>query len=110
MIPYIIAGAVIALMGLLAGWGETLQIRWEDRRLSRHTCHVACIESRWCRCGCRDGLFGIYAESRCAVCGTQFVDDPEGFDGPYSSGQVFIWGKLPGETEVTEDQSEAGRE
>jgi hypothetical protein len=68
---YIIAAVVLVAMGVLAGWGERIQLWAEGRRLSRHTCHTRCDESLWCRCGCRDGMFGILAGTRCAVCGTQ---------------------------------------
>ena len=67
MIPYIIAGAVIALMGLLAGWGETLQIRWEDRRLSRHTCHVDASSPAGVGAGVETGCSG-YTRSPAALC------------------------------------------
>src|SRR3546814_9085174 len=32
-----------------------------------------CSESRWCACGCRDGLYGDATGTRCVVCGTQIV-------------------------------------
>lgn len=86
-----IVGAVVAMaFGLLAVFGERIQRRVTDRRLRRHTCHTRCSESRWCACGCRDGMYGDATGTRCVVCGTQYVTDDEEFRGPYSSGHVNV--------------------
>lgn len=86
-----IAGGLIVLMGLLAWLGEPVS-RWiEARRLSRHSCHTTCAESMRCRCGCRDGLFGAFTGSRCAVCGTEYglYDDEDTYTGPLFMGDVW---------------------
>lgn len=71
MAGYTIGGLVLVLFGALFIWGERWQRALENRRLSRHTCHTRCTESRWCACGCRDGLYGDATGTRCVVCGTQ---------------------------------------
>lgn len=86
----IVVGFIVGLaFAVMALSGERIQLWVSDRRLSRHTCHTSCLRSRWCRCGC--GLFRELTGTACAVCGTQFVDDPEEYRGP------FMWGSLPGE-------------
>lgn len=73
MSGYVVGVLVVLAFGLLAARGEQIQ-RWvTERRLRRHTCHTTCTESRWCACGCRDGLYGDSTGTRCAVCGTQYV-------------------------------------
>src|SRR3546814_15596281 len=69
----IICGVVLVIFGELIVWGERWQRAMEDRRLRKHTCHTRCSESRWCACGCRDGLYGDKTGTRCVVCGTQVV-------------------------------------
>jgi hypothetical protein len=69
----IVGGIVLVLFGVLATRGDQIQ-RWlEDRRLRKHTCHTTCTESRWCACGCRDGMYGEGTGTRCAVCGTEYA-------------------------------------
>src|SRR3546814_11947339 len=69
----IVGGVVLVIFGALIVWGERWQRALENRRLQRHTCHTRCSESRWCACGCRDGLYGDATGTRCVVCGTQIV-------------------------------------
>src|SRR3546814_11124961 len=69
----IVGGVVLVIFGALIVWGERWQRALENRRLQRHTCHTRCSESRWCACGCRDGLYGDATGTRCVVCGTKIV-------------------------------------
>src|SRR3546814_4774819 len=68
-----VGGVWLGFCGALIVWGERWQLALENRRLQRHTCHTRCSESRWCACGCRDGLYGDATGTRCVVCGTQIV-------------------------------------
>lgn len=86
-----VVGVAIALVfGLLALFGERMGAWLSERRLSRHTCHTTCHESWSCKCGCRDGLYGRARETCCWLCGTEYVQDPEAYDGPYNSGHVNV--------------------
>lgn len=73
---YLVSGLVCIAFGAIALYGERWQRSLENRRLRKHKCHTRCTESRWCACGCRDGLYGDKTGTRCVVCGTQVVVPP----------------------------------
>ncbi len=74
---YIVGALVVVAFGLLATRGNEIQHWVTERRLRRHTCHTRCAESRWCACGCRDGLYGDRMGTRCATCGVHVVSDED---------------------------------
>ena len=82
------AGLVAMAFLAMPLMGEQWQQIIEERRLRRHTCPTPCQESRFCKCGCHDGMPGESTGTHCAVCGTPIVRDDEEYEGPYSSGEI----------------------
>lgn len=96
---YLVGALVLLAFTVLAAGGQRLSKWRKARRIRRHLCHTACVESRWCRCGCRDGMGGPLTGTRCSECGRQFVQDDEAFTGPWSSGHRVLL--RPSESEIT---------